>query len=55
MKLKNKNIFITGVSGSVGSHMAKYFLNEEKGNVGVYAGLRLEEALNDDETVQLFH
>ena len=28
MGLKNKNIFITGVSGFVGSHMAKYLLNE---------------------------
>jgi len=28
MELKNKNIFITGVSGFVGSHMAKHLLNE---------------------------
>ena len=28
MSLKNKNIFISGVSGFVGSHMAKHLLNE---------------------------
>ncbi len=28
MELKNKNIFITGISGFVGSHMAKHLLNE---------------------------
>lgn len=28
MSLKNKNVLITGVSGFVGSHMAKYLLNE---------------------------
>ena len=28
MELRNKNIFITGVSGFVGSYMAKYLLNE---------------------------
>lgn len=28
MSLKNKNVFITGVSGFVGSHMAKHLLSE---------------------------
>jgi GDPmannose 4,6-dehydratase len=28
MSLKNKNVFITGISGFVGSHMAKHLLNE---------------------------
>ncbi len=28
MALRNKNVFITGVSGFVGSHLAKYLLNE---------------------------
>lgn len=28
MELKNKNIFITGISGFVGSYMAKYLLNQ---------------------------
>lgn len=32
MRLKNKNIFITGISGFVGSNMAKYVLNQG-GNV----------------------
>ena len=28
MSLKNKNVFITGISGFVGSHLAKHLLNE---------------------------
>jgi GDPmannose 4,6-dehydratase len=28
MALRNKNVFITGISGFVGSHLAKYLLNE---------------------------
>jgi GDPmannose 4,6-dehydratase len=32
MSLKNKNVFITGISGFVGSHMAKHLLDED-GNV----------------------
>ncbi len=32
MSLKNKNVFITGISGFVGSHLAKHILNEG-GNV----------------------
>ncbi|MBM3143318.1 MAG: GDP-mannose 4,6-dehydratase [Chloroflexi bacterium] len=32
MSLKNKNVFITGISGFVGSHMAKHVLDED-GNV----------------------
>ena len=28
MALKNKKVFITGISGFVGSHMAKYLLDE---------------------------
>lgn len=28
MSLKNKNVFITGISGFVGSHMGKHLLNE---------------------------
>ncbi len=32
MSLKNKNVFITGIGGFVGSHMAKYVLNQG-GNV----------------------
>ncbi|MBM3118685.1 MAG: NAD-dependent epimerase/dehydratase family protein, partial [Chloroflexi bacterium] len=29
MSLKNKNVFITGISGFVGSHMAKHVLDED--------------------------
>jgi GDPmannose 4,6-dehydratase len=35
MKLKNKNVFITGISGFVGSHMAKYLLSEGANVVGL--------------------
>lgn len=28
MSLKNKNVFITGITGFVGSHLAKHLLNE---------------------------
>jgi GDPmannose 4,6-dehydratase len=35
MNLKNKNVFITGISGFVGSHMAKYLLSEGANVVGL--------------------
>jgi len=35
MALRNKNVFITGISGFVGSHLAKYLLNEEANVFGL--------------------
>ncbi|MBM4447435.1 MAG: GDP-mannose 4,6-dehydratase [Chloroflexi bacterium] len=36
MSLKSKNIFITGISGFVGSHMAKHLLNEGANVFGLF-------------------
>jgi GDPmannose 4,6-dehydratase len=35
MSLKNKNVFITGISGFVGSHLAKHLLNEGANVFGI--------------------
>src|SRR4030042_1157879 len=35
MSLKNKNVFITGISGFVGSYMAKHLLNEGANVFGI--------------------